>query len=81
LRSAPFFFVQIYFNLALFICTLRSIFCFFSLILVALYALRPAPNFYEIHPGLNVIKYIKPSAEPKMAILTTSEVFGLNFIL
>ncbi len=43
-------FEQIYSNLTSCICALRSIFCIFSQILGALYALRPTPNFYEIHP-------------------------------
>jgi hypothetical protein len=50
LRSAPIFFKQIYSNLAPYICPLRSTSCIFSQILDALYALRPMPDFYEIHP-------------------------------
>jgi hypothetical protein len=50
LRSAPILLKQIYSNLASCICTLRSTFCILSQIFGVLYALRPAPNFYEIHP-------------------------------
>jgi hypothetical protein len=41
---------QIYSNLASCICALRSTLWIVSQISGALYALRPAPNFYEIHP-------------------------------
>jgi hypothetical protein len=50
LRSVPICFEQIYSNLASFICPLRSTFCIVSQISGTLYALRPVPNFYEIHP-------------------------------
>jgi hypothetical protein len=39
-----------YSNLASCICALRPTYCIVSQIFSALYALRPAPNFYEIHP-------------------------------
>jgi hypothetical protein len=56
LRSAPILFQQIYSSLASCICAMRSTFCIVSLIFGALYALRPAPNFYEIHPWRQVKK-------------------------
>jgi hypothetical protein len=50
LRSAPILFKQIDSNLASCIGALHTTFCIVSQIFGALYSLRPAPNFYEIHP-------------------------------
>jgi hypothetical protein len=50
LRSAPILFEQNYSNLTSCICPLRSFICIFSKIYGALYALRPAPIFFEVHP-------------------------------
>jgi hypothetical protein len=51
----PHLFEQIYSNLASCTCALRSPFCIFSQILGAVYALRPVPIFYEIHPWFTLI--------------------------
>jgi hypothetical protein len=53
-------FEQIYSNLTSCICALRSTFCILSQIFGALYALRPAPNFFEIQPELVVCMPIDP---------------------
>jgi hypothetical protein len=62
LRSAPIFFEQIYSDLASCICALRSTFCIFFQILGELYALRPRPNFYEIHPRCKWVQFLRVSS-------------------
>jgi hypothetical protein len=50
LQTVPILFEQIFPNLTNCIYALRSTFCIVSNIFNGLYALCPAPNFYEIHP-------------------------------
>jgi hypothetical protein len=68
LRSAPILFEQIYSNLTSCIYALRSTFCIVCQIFGALYALRPAPNFYEIHPGIN--KLVCSIAQKMICLIT-----------
>jgi hypothetical protein len=75
LRSAPILFEQIYSNVASCIYALRSTFCIGSQILGALYALRPAPNFYEIHPRTSKVRLSRfPNNAPKAFLLTTRKI-------